>query len=126
VQACGQLAIFGMSAALVAFGSSIINAPLGNADCTNAGGVTVCAQGEVRGSSSGSSGSTGPYFPYPCEADYLCNDSGVSIVLDPDLPIDPPDFGRPGRPDIGAPGRPGNRPDGGGRGGGNRGGGGRR
>jgi hypothetical protein len=38
------------------------------ADCTNANGVSVCAQGEVRGSDGGSGpGLTGPVVPYPCD-----------------------------------------------------------
>jgi len=124
VQICGQCIVVGSSAAVLAFGS-LINAPLGSADCTDAGGTTVCAQGEVRGSSGGGT-SSGPYYPYPCEYDWLCRDGGVSIALDTDIgdgPSNPPpDLGRPGRPDIGQPGTPGNRPGvspgGGGRGGG--------
>ncbi len=48
------------------------------ADCTNAGGVSVCARGDVRGPD----GAPAPYYPYPCEYDYLCYDGGLSIALD--------------------------------------------
>lgn len=84
------------------------------ADCTSSGGVTVCAQGDARGSSGGGTGTAGSgYYPYPCEYDYYCNDWGVDVVLDVD-----PDLGKPGRP-----ARPDNSLPGGGRGGGGRGGG---
>ncbi|TFV56826.1 hypothetical protein E4P42_17860 [Mycobacterium sp. PS03-16] len=85
------------------------------ADCTNAGGVTVCAQGDVRGSDGGTGGgSAGPYYPYPCEYDYYCDDWGVDLILDVDGPDG--DLGRPGRPGAG----PDNSLPGGNRGGGGR------
>src|SRR5690349_8715470 len=38
------------------------------ADCTSSGGVTLCSQGDVRGSDTGDGPSgAGPYMPYPCE-----------------------------------------------------------
>lgn len=96
-------------------------APLAAADCTSAGGTTICSQGEVRGSNTGDgpSGSSGPYVPYPCDYDWTdCNDAWgweIDINLDPD--IGGP--GGPGGPNVGLPG--GNRPSaGGGRGGGRR------
>ncbi|TQR86654.1 hypothetical protein D8S82_10940 [Mycobacterium hodleri] len=87
----------------------MVSAPQAGADCTSSGGVTLCSQGEVRGSS-GAPVSTGPYVPYPCEYDWLCDGSELDIILPPD----------PGPPDIGFPGTPGNRPGrpGGGGGGG--------
>ncbi|KUI30149.1 hypothetical protein AU196_05970 [Mycobacterium sp. IS-1742] len=106
----------GATGVLLPFGALASAAPA-LADCTNAGGVTVCAQGDVRGSDTGGTvGSTGPYYPYPCEYDYYCDDWGVDLILD----VDPPggDLGRPGgpgaRPDNSLPG---GRPGGGGRGG---------
>lgn len=91
-------------------------APPAAADCTSAGGTTICSQGDVRGANTGNgpSGSSGPYIPYPCEYDWYCND-GVTWDINMDWD---PGIG------IGAPGRPGNRPGGGGGrpGGGGRGG----
>jgi len=85
----------------------LVSASPAAADCTSSSGVTLCSQGDVRGSNTGDGPSgAGPYYPYPCEDDYLCNDyGGVGVIfdLDPDI----------GRPDV--PNRP-NRP-GGGRGG---------
>lgn len=75
----------------------VLTAPPALAECTSSGGVTICAQGTVSGQSNVPS-SSGPYYPYPCEDDWLCDDGGVSIIVDP------------GPPGIGLPGRPGNRP----------------
>lgn len=100
------------------------------ADCTTAGATTICSQGDVRGTNSGTGpvGSSGPYVPYPCDWNYdNCNewwnvDFDFDVDLDPGRPgIGGP--GGPGGPGIGAPGGPG-RPGGGF--GGGRGGGGRR
>lgn len=91
--------------------------PPAAADCTSAGGTTICAQGESRGANTGEgpSGSAGPWVPYPCEYDwYYCDDVygwGINIDLDPGRP----DF-NPGGPGIGDGGG-GNRPGGGGGGG---------
>lgn len=79
----------------------LLHAPVAGADCTTSGGVTICAQGTVSGPS-GAPTSSGPYYPYPCEYDWLCDDGGVSVVIDPGPPS--------GGIDIGLPGRPGNRP----------------
>lgn len=99
-----------LAVSVVAIGL-VAAAPAG-ADCTSAGGVTLCSQGDVRGSNTGDGPSgAGPYYPYPCEYDYLCDDEwGVGINLD----LDAPDIGRPNPPN-----RP-NRPGGSGRGGGGR------
>ena len=77
------------------------------ADCTSSAGVTLCSQGDVRGSDTGGGPSgAGPYYPYPCEDDYLCNDyGGVGVIFDLD-----PGIGRPDGPDRpNRPGRPGGR-----------------
>jgi len=108
---------------LVGAGLTAVPIPVAAADCTSAGGTTICSQGDVRGSNTGAgpSGSSGPYVPYPCDYDWTyCNDAWgweLDINLDPDF--GPP--GGPAGPDIGLPGGPG-RPNagGGGRGGGRR------
>jgi hypothetical protein len=74
-------------------------APQASAECIDAGGVTVCAQGQVSGPDGVARPQT-PYVPYPCEFDWLCDDS------DADVPVGPPGGGI----DIGRPGRPGDRP----------------
>ncbi len=79
-------------------------APTAAADCTSAGGTTICAQGESRGADTGDSPSgSGPYVPYPCEYDWNCNDY---YGWEWDLDLDP-------GPGIGLPGWPGTRPGGG-------------
>jgi hypothetical protein len=84
----------------------VVVASPASAECTSAGGTTVCAQGSVRGSDTGDGPSgAGPYYPYPCGDDWYCGDGwDMDVIVDPG----------PGRPDFGLPGRPGNRPGGGG------------
>ncbi|MCH9729353.1 MAG: hypothetical protein K0U84_06720 [Actinomycetia bacterium] len=90
----------------VVVASGLAVAPTAAADCTSAGGTTICSQGQSRGADTGDgpSGSSGPYMPYPCGYDPYCygNSWGVNLVLDP------------GSPGVGLPGTPGNRPGGGG------------
>lgn len=83
----------------------VIAAPPAAADCVNANGTTLCAQGDVRGG--GSTTSSTPYVPYPCENDWSCDNWGMDLILGssndsprpPTVnPSPPPDFGRPGRP----------------------------
>lgn len=74
--------------------AAIAEAPAASADCTNAGGAYVCAQGDVRGGGP-TPPQAGPLVPYPC-GDWYCN-GGLQIVLDP---------GRPNRPGGGRPGGP--------------------
>lgn len=78
-------------------------APVAGADCTSSGATTICSQGDVRGSNTGTGPSTGggPYVPYPCEWGYYACDDVWNVDFDVDL-----DPGRPGRPDIGGPGGP--------------------
>ncbi|CDO11427.1 hypothetical protein C1S82_22270 [Mycolicibacterium cosmeticum] len=88
---------YAAAALIVPFGLAL--PPTASADCTNANGTTVCAQGSVRGPDGGTgAGYTGPYVPYPCEYDWLCDD-GLSIAIDPP---DRPD--RPWRPGGGGGG----------------------
>ncbi|WP_081528988.1 hypothetical protein [Mycolicibacterium vaccae] len=105
--------------------TGIAVAPTVAADCTSAGGTTICSQGDARGANTGDGPSgAGTYAPYPCDMnDYNCN-YWWGGDFDADIDIDPgrPGIGQPGRPDIGNPGRPGG---GGGRGGGGGGRGGR-
>jgi hypothetical protein len=78
-------------------GGGLITAPPALADCTSSGGVTICAQGTVDGPSGQPGPAAGPYYPYPCEDDWMCDDGGVSIIVDPGPPR-PPIIDRPGRP----------------------------
>ncbi|MBU9762407.1 hypothetical protein FR943_00860 [Mycobacterium sp. TNTM28] len=94
------LAALGTTAVPIA----IAGAPPAAAECTNANGVTVCAQGEVRGADGGSGpGFSGPVVPYPCEYDWYCDsDWDLDIGIDPGPPPGGGiDIGRPGRPGIG-------------------------
>lgn len=74
-------------------------APPAAADCVDAGGSTVCAQGSVRGGGP-TPPKAGPYYPYYCANDWYCAGGGLEINIDPR----PPDNGgggggwRPGRP----------------------------
>lgn len=107
---------------LIAAGLTVTSDPIAGADCTSAGGTTICSQGEVRGSNTGDgpSGSSGPYVPYPCDYDWTdCNDAWgweIDINLDPDIGR-PGGPGGPGGPDVGRPGGGGGPTLGGGRGG---------
>ena len=95
-----------------------VQAPHAGADCTSAGGTTICSQGDVRGSNSGDgpSGSSGPYVPYACDLDwYACDDYYWGIDVDfvpgegrPGVPVDP-GFGRPGGGNVGGGNRGGRR-----------------
>ncbi|MCV7435308.1 hypothetical protein [Mycolicibacterium bacteremicum] len=110
------IALFAVPA-LVGAGLSLAPLPTAAADCTSAGGTTICSQGDVRGANTGSGPSgSGPYAPSPCDIDWMdCDDwyGGwtIDVYLDPDIGAP-----GPGRPDIGRP-NPGPKP-GGGRGGG--------
>jgi hypothetical protein len=90
--------------AITAFSVGLVTASPAAADCTSSSGVTLCSQGDVRGSNTGDGPSgAGPYFPYPCEYDYLCDDDyGIGVAFDFDA-----DVGRPDRPNR--PNRPGRR-----------------
>jgi hypothetical protein len=69
----------------------VISASPASADCTNAGGATVCAQGEVRGG--GPSPPSAGYYPSYCADPWYCDDG-----WDVDVVLPPIDIGRPGRP----------------------------
>jgi hypothetical protein len=94
------LALPGLVAVAATIG--IVAAPSAAAECNSSGGATVCAQGDVRGGSGGGS-TTGAYYPYPCEDDWLCGDGELSVILDPPSIGGGPIWG--GGP--GGPGRPG-------------------
>lgn len=105
---------------LAAAGVVIATPHVAKADCTSAGGTTLCSQGDSRGSNAGGgpSGSSGPYVPYPCEYDYYYCDDVYGWGIDLDVDLDP------GRPQVNP--LPADRPNiggGGGNRGGNRGGG---
>jgi hypothetical protein len=92
--------------AVPAVAIGLVNAVPASADCTYSSGVTLCSQGDVRGGSDQPSTNYGPYSPYPCELNYLCDDNyGVGIILDPGPPDRPDRPNRPNRPNR--PGRPG-------------------
>lgn len=93
----------------------IVVPPTAAADCNSTGGSTLCASGDIRGSSNASPGPSAPYSPYPCF------DYGDPICLyydnyDPGVIFDPPNLGGgPIDPGFGVPIRPGGggRPGGG-------------
>lgn len=66
---------------LVLLPVGVVLAAPARADCVDAGGTTVCAQGAVRGGGP-SPPKAGPWVPYPCGYDWYCNDGGLSIILD--------------------------------------------
>ena len=70
----------------------VISASPASADCQNAGGATVCAQGTVRGGGPDAP-SAGPYYPSYCADPWYCDDG-----WDVDVILPPVDIGRPGRP----------------------------
>ncbi|ADU00776.1 MULTISPECIES: hypothetical protein [Mycolicibacterium] len=112
---------------VVSLATAVAVAAPAAADCTTAGATTICSQGDVRGTNSGTGpvGSSGPYVPYPCDVNYYNCDEWWGVDFDVDLDPGRPGIGGPGGPGgpgIGGPGGPG-RPGGGG---GGRGGGGRR
>lgn len=79
---------------------AVASAPPAAADCVDAGGSTVCAQGNVRGGGP-TPPKAGPYYPYPCANDWYCGDWGLEINLDPGRPDNGGGGGggwRPGRP----------------------------
>ena len=64
----------------------VITAPTAGADCSYAGGTTICAQGEVRGADGVPRAAT-PVVPYPCEYDWYCgSDNDLDIGWDPGRP----------------------------------------
>lgn len=77
-------------------GSALLFLPVGVltaapalAECTQAGGAYVCAQGEVRGGGP-TPPTAGPYYPGYCADPWYCSDDwGIDIDLDPG-------WGRPG------------------------------
>ena len=54
----------------------IVTASPSVADCENAGGISLCSEGDDgKGASIAL-----PYYPYPCEDDWLCADGGLSLL----------------------------------------------
>lgn len=102
-----KLCYVGMALAAAMAPVSLLSASPAAAECTQAGGAYVCAQGDVRGGGPNPP-SAGPYYPGYCADPWYCDDWGIDVVLDP------------GRPGIGGPGGPGGiggiggRPGGGG------------
>ena len=87
-------AALGAAAAALFAVTSLSLAPAASADCTNAGGAYVCAQGTVRGGGP-TPPTAGPYYPSYCPDPWYCGDDwGLDIIIDPG----------PGRPGGGRPG----------------------
>lgn len=82
--------IVGLTLTAIPFGIAV--GPPASADCVDAGGAHVCAQGTVRGGGPDAP-SAGPYYPSYCADPWYCDDG-----WDVDVILPPPDFGRPGRP----------------------------
>lgn len=79
----------GIAAALLPI--SLLGAAPAEAECTQAGGAYVCAQGTVRGGGP-TPPTAGPYYPGYCADPWYCNDDwGLDVIIDPGP-------GRPGRP----------------------------
>jgi hypothetical protein len=93
----------GLAIAATGLGIGIAAASPAAAECANAGGATICSQGDVRSSGGSGAGSTGAWYPYPCEDDWLCDGGELSVIVDPG----PPGGGGGGGIDLGRPGRPG-------------------
>ncbi len=92
--------LLGLAGLTVPITITITTAPPAAAECIDAGGSTVCAQGSVRGGGP-TPPKAGPYYPYYCANDWYCAGGGLEINIDPR----PPDNGggggggwRPGRP----------------------------
>lgn len=103
-----------LAAPVVATAGLIAVPSVALADCTSAGGTTLCSQGDSRGASTGGgpSGSSGPYVPYPCEYDYYYCDDVYGWGIDLDVDLDRPQVNPlpADRPNIGGGGnRGGNR-----------------
>lgn len=72
---CVLFAMFGLTLPF-----AVTVAPPAAADCVDAGGSTVCAQGTVRGGGP-EPPTAGPYYPYPCELDWYCDTGGLNIII---------------------------------------------
>jgi hypothetical protein len=72
----------------------IVVAPPASADCVEAGGVTVCGQGAVRGTEP----AAGPVVPFDCPYDWYCDNFGLESDLEGPPPARPPEEFRPPRP----------------------------
>ena len=64
------------------------------AECVQAGGVSVCGQGTVRGNEP----MTGPVVPFDCPYDWYCANFGLDSNIDGPPPARPPDELRPPQP----------------------------
>lgn len=71
--------------------ANLLAAPHAAADCVDAGGATVCAQGTVRGGGPDPT-VAGPVVPYPCEYDWYCDGWDLDVIVPPGGI----DIGRPG------------------------------
>ena len=81
--------ILGLAMATVPF-TIVVAAPPARADCTYAGGSTVCAQGDGPRRRTACRGPRLRTSPIRCENDWYCDTTGISTWSS--------DPGRPGRP----------------------------
>lgn len=66
----------GVVIVLPAMSLGIVTAGPAMADCEKAGGISLCSEG-----AGGKGASVAlPYFPYPCDDDWLCADGGLSLL----------------------------------------------
>jgi hypothetical protein len=72
----------------------IVVAPPASADCVDAGGVTVCGQGTVRGNEP----VAGPFVPFDCKYDWYCDNFGLDSNIDGPPPARPPKEFHPPQP----------------------------
>jgi hypothetical protein len=68
--------------------------PASAVECTEAGGVTVCSQGTVRGNEP----LAGPGVPFDCPYEWYCANFGLESDLDGPPPARPPEEFRPPQP----------------------------
>ena len=97
-----RMSYLGLAVAAALTPVSVLGAAPAAADCTQAGGAYVCAQGDVRGGGP-TPPTAGPYYPGYCADPWYCDDWGLDLVINPGPPGGIGGPGRPGRPGGGGP-----------------------
>lgn len=73
---------FGLTLSAVSAG--VVMAAPAYANCISSEGITVCAQGQARGADTGEGPvdhhHSGPYYPYPCDSDFYCENSPLDYI----------------------------------------------